>query len=131
MAVSTVGCYKGTWYENEEMAENEEIDADYTLYEIARCDRDALREVITLYTAWYDGNWKEYIQAKFYVLSLDDIYKALAENKLILAITSVEKNQPESYTNARTLLEDIDTLFQQKNEHAHHHVRYKERMDLV
>jgi len=113
------------------MAENEEIDKNRTLSDMARLDKRLLKEVITLYTTWYDDNWKEHIQAKYYVQELRGIRIALAENKLIPSLTKLEKNPPDSYTSTHTFLQDIDTLLEQKTENAHHHKHYKERMDLV
>jgi len=79
--------------------------------------------------AW--RNWKEYIRAKYWVIETEGIYRALVEDKLILSLTKLEKNQPDSYHNTHILLQDIDTLLEQKTVYAHHHVKYKERMDLV
>ena len=53
-----------------------EVDKSYTLYQLALRDKDALREVIALYTTWYNDNWNEYIRAKYYVSDLEAIYKA-------------------------------------------------------
>jgi uncharacterized coiled-coil protein SlyX len=113
------------------MAENEEIDKNHTLSDMARLDKRLLTEVITLYTTWYDDNWKDYIRAKYYVHEMEGIYKALTEDKLILSLTKLGKNPPNSYTDTDILLQDIDFLFEQKTENAHHHKQYQERMDLV
>jgi uncharacterized coiled-coil protein SlyX len=62
---------------------------------------------------------------------LEKIYKALPENELILSLTKLQNNQPPSYTNTSMLLRCIDNLFEKKTEYAHHHKKYKQRMDLV
>ena len=113
------------------MAENEEIDKNRTLSDMARLDKRLLKEVITLYTTWYDDNWKDYIRAKYYVHEMEDIYKALVEDKLILSLTKLGKNPPNSYTDTDMLLRCIDNLFEKKTEYAHHHKQYKQEMDLV
>jgi hypothetical protein len=111
--------------------ENEEIDKNHTLVHMAWLDKRLLTEVITLYTTWYDDNWKDYIRSKYYVHEMEGIYKALAEDKLILSLTKLGKNPPNSFTDTYILLQDIDTLLEQKTKNAHHHKLYKERMDLV
>ncbi len=53
------------WYQNEEMTENEEIDKNHTLSDMARLDKSLLSEVITLYMTWYDENWQDYTRTHF------------------------------------------------------------------
>ena len=92
--------------------ENEEVTENKTLSKMAQHDKNALRGVIDLYMEWYEINWKQHvIKGKHYVGELEDIYEALAENKLTTAITSLENNkQGRGIADVARVCRNIDWL---------------------